>query len=71
MLYKICDRIEYLITKKSGIADSINHDFGNIRIESYNSLPIEKILTFRNVIIHLKSVAKSLNGDIKKVTRIS
>ena len=71
MLYKICDRIEYLITKESGIADSINHDFGNIRIESYNSLPIEKILTFRNVIIHLKSVAKSLNDDIKKVTRIS
>ena len=24
----ICDRIKYLISKKSGITDSINHNFG-------------------------------------------
>ena len=42
---KICDRIKYLINEKSGITDSINHNFGRIRIESYNTLPIEKILT--------------------------
>ena len=36
--------------KKSGITDSINHNFGKITIDSYNSLPIEKILTFHNVI---------------------
>ena len=41
---------------KSGITDSINHNFGKIRIDSYNSLPIEKILTFHNVIILIKSV---------------
>ena len=37
---KICDKIKYLISKKSGIANSINHNFGKITIDSYNSLPI-------------------------------
>ena len=43
---KICDKIKYLISKKSGITNSINHNFGKIRINSY-----KKILTFHNVII--------------------
>ena len=29
---KICYRIKYLISKKSGITDSINHNFRKIRI---------------------------------------
>ena len=29
---KICDRIKYLISKKGGITDSINHNFARIRI---------------------------------------
>ena len=53
---KICDLINNLISKKSGITNSINHNFGRIRIGSYNSLPIKKILTFHNVIILIKSV---------------
>ena len=53
---KICDKIKYLISEKSAITDCINHSFGKIRIDSYNSLPIEKILTFHNVIIPIKSV---------------
>ena len=53
---KIFDKIKYLICEKSGITESINHNFGKIRIDSYNSLPIEKILTFHNVIILIKSV---------------
>ena len=40
---KICGRIKHLITEKSGITDSINHNFERIRIYLYNSLPIEKI----------------------------
>ena len=56
LLDKICDKIKYLISKKSGITNSINHNFGRIRIGSYNSLPIKKILTFHNVIILIKSV---------------
>ena len=41
---------------KSFITDSINHHFVTIRIDSYNSLPIEKILTFHNFTILVKSV---------------
>ena len=48
---KICDKIKYLICKKNGITNSINHNFGKIRIDSYNSLPIKKILTFHVIIL--------------------
>ena len=44
-----------LISKKSGITNTINHNFGKIRIHSYNSLPIKNIITF-HVIILIKSV---------------
>ena len=40
--------------KKIGVTFSINHNFARIRIDSYNSLPIEKILTFHNVIINAR-----------------
>ena len=50
---KVCDRNIYLISKKSGIADSINHKFARIRIDSYNSLPIKRILTFHVCILSL------------------
>ena len=53
---EICDRIKYLISEKSGITDSINLNFARIRIDSYDSLPIEKILSFRNEIILINSV---------------
>ena len=43
LFHKICDKIKYLISEKSGITESINHNFARIRIDSYNSLPIEKI----------------------------
>ena len=39
---KICDKIKYLISKKGGITNSINYNFGMIRIDSYNSLPTKK-----------------------------
>ena len=41
---EIYHRIKYLISEKSGITDSINHNFSKIRIDSYNSLPTEKII---------------------------
>ena len=47
---KIFDEINYLITEKSDDKYSINHNFARIKIDSYNSLPIEKV-TFHNVII--------------------
>ena len=53
---KVSDRIRYLINEKSGITNSINHNFRKIRNHSYNSSPIEKILAFHNSIILIKSV---------------
>ena len=44
----IYKRITYLISEKSDIADSINHDFARVTIDSYYSLPIEKTLNFHN-----------------------
>ena len=38
----IYNKIRYLISEKSGITDSINHNFARIRIDSNNSLPIKK-----------------------------
>ena len=48
--------MRYLISEKSGITDSINHNFKRIRIDSYNSLPIEKKIDFYKVKILIKSV---------------
>ena len=52
-----------LKSKKSGIKDSINHKFPIIRIDSYDSLPIEKILTFHNVIILIKSAVNKYKNN--------
>ena len=60
---KTCDRIKYLISKKNGITDSINHNFGKIRIDSFNFLLIEKILTFNNVMIRIKSVVNKNKNE--------
>ena len=56
MLDKICYKIKDLISKNSGITNSINNNFGKIEIDSYNSLPVQEILTFHNVIVLIKSV---------------
>ena len=53
---EIYNRVRYLKSGKSGIKNSVNHDFARIRIDSYNSLSIEKILTFHNDTILIKSV---------------
>ena len=63
MFNEICDKIKYLLSKKHGITNSINHNLGKIRIDSYNSLPIGKILTFHNIIILIESVVNK-NGNI-------
>ena len=60
---KICDKIKYHISEKSGVTDSMNSKFGKIRIDSYNSLPIEKILTFHCVIILIKSVVNKNKNE--------
>ena len=52
-----------MISKKKGIIDSTNHNFGQTRNDSYNFLPIEKILTFHNVIILIKSVVNKIENN--------
>ena len=42
---------------KLDVADKLDRNFARIRIDSYSSLPIEKVLTFHNLIILIKSVA--------------
>ena len=42
--------------KKSGIKSSINYNFVRVRIYWNFSLPVEKMLTFHNVITFIKSV---------------
>ena len=60
---KIFDKIKYLISEKHGITDCINHKFARIRIDLFDSLPIEKILTFYNVIIFTKSVVNKNKNE--------
>ena len=40
--------IGLIISEKNGITYSINHNLARIRIDSYNSLPIEKKQSFHN-----------------------
>ena len=60
---EICDKIKYIISEKSGITDSINHSFARMRIDSYDSLTIEKIFTFLNVIILFKSFVNKIENN--------
>ena len=45
---------------KSGITYTFSHYFAKIKVDSYDSLPIEKRLTLHSVIMLIKSV---LNKD--------
>ena len=65
--YKTCYKIKYLICEKSGTTDSINHNFARIRIDSYDSLPIEKILAFHNVIKLINSVVTKMKMNTTKI----
>ena len=42
LLDKICDKIKYLVSKKSGITNISNYSFGKIKTDSCSSLPIQK-----------------------------
>ena len=50
----ISNRTRYLISLKSGMTYIFSHYFAKIKVDFYDSLPIEKILTLYNVIIHIK-----------------
>ena len=54
------NRIRYLLSVKSGIRYFISHTYAKIKVDTYDSLPLEKTVTFHNVIILIKLV---LNKD--------
>ena len=49
----ICNRIRYLIGVKSGITYVISHNYAKIKVDSYDTLPLEKTPTFHSDIIIL------------------
>ena len=52
----IYGRIKHLISLKNVITYFISHNYATIKIDSNNSLPLEKTLTLLNVTILVKSV---------------
>ena len=52
----IYDSIKYIISEKGGITYIISHNFAKIKGDPYDSLPLEKTMTFHDVIILIKSV---------------
>ena len=49
---KICDKIKNLISINSDNINNINHNFGKIRIDSYNSLPITHVIILIKSAVH-------------------
>ena len=47
-----------LVEVKSGITYPFSHNYARTKADSYDSLPLEKTLTFHNVIILIKSAFK-------------
>ena len=52
----IDNRIRCLISQKGGSKYVFSHNYPKIKLDSCDSLPPEKMLTLRNVIILIKSV---------------
>ena len=59
----IYNRIRYLIGVKSGTTYAFSHNYAKIKVDSYDSLPLEKNLNFHNVVIHIKSVWSEDQND--------
>ena len=51
-------RIRYLINQKDGITYVFSHNYAKIKIDSYDSLPQEKTLILRSVIILVSGLTK-------------
>ena len=52
----IYDKIRYVKSLKSGVTYIFSHYFAKIKVDSYDSLLIEKRLTLHNVVILIKTV---------------
>ena len=54
-----CNRIRYLVSQKTGITYVFSRNYARIKIDSHDSLPLEKTLTL-HVIILIKLVFKRI-----------
>ena len=52
----IYKRITYLISVKCGITYVSSNNYAKVKVDSYDSFPPKKIMTFHNAIILIKSV---------------
>ena len=52
----IYDKIRYFRGQYHGITCVLFHNYARIKIDSYESFPLDKTLTLHNVIIFIKSV---------------
>ena len=58
----IYDRVRYFIGLKSGITYVFSHNYGKIKIDVDDDLPLGEMLTLHNIVILIKSV---LNKNTK------
>ena len=56
-------KFRYLTGIKSDNTYVISHNYAKFKVDSYDSLPLEKTMTFDNVIILIKSVFNKNNND--------
>ena len=52
----IDNKIRYFIGQKIDITYVIFHNYARVKIDSYDSLPLEKTLNLRNIIMLIRSV---------------
>ena len=58
----ICNRIRYPVILKSCITYDFSHYYAKIKVDSYDSVPLEKRLFLHNVIMLIKPVFNK-NGN--------
>ena len=59
----IYSRVRCLISTKSGLPYTISHNYVKSKVDSYDFLPLEKAITFHNVLILIKSVFNKDKND--------
>ena len=52
----ICDKIRYLMGVKSGITYAFSHNNAKNKVDSCDSLPLEKTVDFQNIMIHINPI---------------
>ena len=50
------NRIRYFISVKDSRTYIISHNYAKINVKSHDSLPLEKTMTFHDIVVLIKSV---------------